>query len=251
MSDPINACSRSAGGTSQPAHPPVRPRATSYRKTHQTPPRTGGRTDITLDHVPHIRDAVAELERSLQPHAERESRILFRIDTRGPQHIRLTIPQPPHSTHPGPPFLFGNQMSTSADGSVNGKKCGRIRVRASGPNSDRANASRVPRRWAIVSPRSTAEPLDFDGTPGCGSNPVRQYEMFVRSTRYRPGDRVPAVCAPAPAKCGSAAAAVSPRVRREGVLLASRGVIGREVQSIEVELLRLDFGPSANSSPSR
>ena len=70
----------------------------------------------------------------------------------------LTMPQPPHSTQPGPPFLFGNQTSTSADGSVNGKKCGRNRVRAVGPNSERANASSVPRRWAIVSPRSTARP---------------------------------------------------------------------------------------------
>ena len=40
------------------------------------------------------------------------------------------MPQPPHSTQPAPPFLLANQTSTSADGSVNGKKCGRIRVRA-------------------------------------------------------------------------------------------------------------------------
>src|SRR6185312_8521546 len=70
----------------------------------------------------------------------------------------LTMPQPPHSTQPAPPFLFSNQTSTSAEGSVNGKKCGRIRVRPCGPNSARANASRVPRRLAIVRPLSTARP---------------------------------------------------------------------------------------------
>ena len=34
----------------------------------------------------------------------------------------------------------------------------RIRVRAFGPNSERAKASSVPRRWAMVRPRSTANP---------------------------------------------------------------------------------------------
>ena len=68
------------------------------------------------------------------------------------------MPQPPHSTQPAPPFLSANHTSTSADGSVNGKKCGRIRVRASGPNSARANASSVPRRCAMDRPRSTARP---------------------------------------------------------------------------------------------
>ncbi|SHT21026.1 Uncharacterised protein [Mycobacteroides abscessus subsp. abscessus] len=33
----------------------------------------------------------------------------------------FTMPQPPHSTQPAPPFLFSNQTSTSAEGSVNGK----------------------------------------------------------------------------------------------------------------------------------
>src|SRR6185503_1927526 len=76
----------------------------------------------------------------------------------------FTMPQPPHSTQPGPPFLFGNQTSTSADGSVNGKKCGRNRVRPCGPNSERANASSVPRRWAIVRPLSTASPSTWWNT---------------------------------------------------------------------------------------
>ncbi|CKU58997.1 Uncharacterised protein [Mycobacterium tuberculosis] len=57
-----------------------------------------------------------------------------------------TIPHPPHSTQAAPPILLANHTSTSADGSVKGKKCGRIRVRADGPNSARAKASSVPRR---------------------------------------------------------------------------------------------------------
>src|SRR5690606_19130124 len=70
----------------------------------------------------------------------------------------LTMPQPPHSTQPGPPFFSSNHTSTSADGSVNGKKCGRSRVRAFSPNTPRANASSVPLRSAIVRPLSTARP---------------------------------------------------------------------------------------------
>src|SRR5690606_32578174 len=42
----------------------------------------------------------------------------------------LTMPQPPHSIQPAPPFFWGNHRSISALGSVNGKKLGRSRVRA-------------------------------------------------------------------------------------------------------------------------
>ena len=84
------------------------------------------------------------------------------MSTRG-----LTIPQPPHSTQRGPSRCSGNQTSNSADGSVNGKYDGRQRVTASAPNSERARWSRVPRRWAIVSPRSTARPSTWWKTGVC------------------------------------------------------------------------------------
>ena len=76
----------------------------------------------------------------------------------------LTMPQPPHSTQPAPPFFSGNQTSTSADGSVNGKYDGRSRVVDSAPNIARANASSVPLRWAIVMPLSTARPSTWWNT---------------------------------------------------------------------------------------
>ena len=50
----------------------------------------------------------------------------------------LTMPQPPHSIQPGPPFFCGNHRSISALGSVKGKYEGRRRVFASGPNIARA-----------------------------------------------------------------------------------------------------------------
>ena len=46
-------------------------------------------------------------------------------------------------------------MSNSADGSVNGKYEARTRVRTS-PNMARTKWSIDPRKWAIVSPLSTA-----------------------------------------------------------------------------------------------
>src|SRR5690606_3018441 len=48
--------------------------------------------------------------------------------------LGLTMPHPPHSTQRAPPLAFGCQTSISALGSVNGKKLGRNRIRASSPN---------------------------------------------------------------------------------------------------------------------
>src|SRR5690606_10483971 len=81
--------------------------------------------------------------------------------------LGLTMPQPPHSIQPAPPFFCGNHRSISADGSVNGKNAGRRRVRASGPNMARANASSVPTRLAMVSPLSTAMPSTWWKTGVC------------------------------------------------------------------------------------
>ena len=79
----------------------------------------------------------------------------------------LTMPQPPHSTQPAPPFFSGNHTSTSADGSVKGKNEGRRRVRDVSPNMARAKASRVPLRCAIVIPLSTARPSTWWNTGVC------------------------------------------------------------------------------------
>ena len=154
----------------------------------------------------------------------------------------LTMPQPPHSTQPGPPFLFGNQMSTSADGSVNGKKCGRNRVRPCGPNSARANASRVPRRWAIVRLLVHGEPLDlvehrgvggveFVGAEGAPDRDDVHRQFTLEQGADLHGRGVGAQHLP-----GALGRDV------EGVLFAAGRVVRREVQRVEVELLGLDLG---------
>ena len=83
----------------------------------------------------------------------------------------LTMPQPPHSIQPSErqvrqgrsglptesPCQTKHSRSTSADGSVKGKKCGRILVFTS-PNMARARWSSVPRRSAMEMPLSMTRP---------------------------------------------------------------------------------------------
>ena len=76
-----------------------------------------------------------------------------------------TIPQPMISSHPFRPHVeqpFPRQaaqaMSTSADGSVNGKKCGRNRVFVFGPKSCFRHTSTTPLRSANEVRSSTRSP---------------------------------------------------------------------------------------------
>src|SRR3954447_24731953 len=98
------------------------------------------------------------------------------VSTRG-----LTTPQPPHSIHPSDeqvrqgfagsptdaPRQTKHSTSNSADGSVKGKYDGRHRVRRPEPNNVDARWSRVPRKWAIVMPSSTASPSTWWKTGVC------------------------------------------------------------------------------------
>ena len=58
-------------------------------------------------------------------------------------------PLPPQKTH---------EISISADGSVKGKKLGRIRIFVWGVNNRCRKCSRVPRRCPMLIPRSTSSP---------------------------------------------------------------------------------------------
>src|SRR5207237_5194571 len=48
-----------------------------------------GEPHIALDHVAHVRDAVAELQGPLQAHAEGEARVDLRVDAAGAQDVRV------------------------------------------------------------------------------------------------------------------------------------------------------------------
>ena len=88
------------------------------------------------------------------------------------------MPQPPHSIQPSleqvrhgaaglpteAPRQTKQRRSSSADGSVNGKYDGRSRVVRPSPNIAWAKWSRVPLRWAIVRPSSTARPSTWWNT---------------------------------------------------------------------------------------
>ncbi len=74
-----------------------------------------------------------------------------------PQPRISSQPDPLHTRQPDPPQMT-QRMSTSADGSVNGKKLGRNRSGFPGPNIIPQNSVRSPLRSAIVMSRSTAKP---------------------------------------------------------------------------------------------
>src|SRR4051812_33322277 len=79
--------------------------------------------------------------------------------------LGCTIPEPStsshpvflHTRHPLPPH-FTHEISTSADGSVNGKNDGRNRVLVPTPKNASTNAASVPFSSANVTSLSTRSP---------------------------------------------------------------------------------------------
>ena len=133
-------------------------------------------------------------------------------------------------------------MSTSADGSVNGKKCGRNLVRPCGPNSARANASRVPAQIGHRQVLVHGESLDLMEHRGVGG------VEFVGAERAPDRDDVHRQLALEQGadlhRRGVGAQHLPGAVGRdlEGVLFAAGRVVRREVQCVEVELLGLHLG---------
>ena len=133
-------------------------------------------------------------------------------------------------------------MSTSADGSVNGKKCGRNRVRPCGPEfraGERVErAAQVGHGQALVD----RQPLHLMEDRGVGGV---QFVGAERAADRDDVDRQVALQQRADLHRRGVGAQHLPRPVRgdvEGVLLAARRMVGREVQRVEVELLGLDLG---------
>lgn len=163
----------------------------------------------------------------------------------------LTMPQPPHSTQPGPPFLSGNQTSTSADGSVNGKKCGQGRVRPRG-RTGRAPAHPGCRAgWPSSDPCRRPAPRP-GGTPGCGWRRVRR--CAEGAADRHDVDRQFAVQQGADAHRRRVGAQHLPTLGRdvERVLACcARGWSGGKFSASKLNCSVSTSGPSATPSPSR
>ena len=56
---------------------------------HDFHPEGGGEPDVALDDVAHVRDVVAEHQRPLDAHAEREPAVALGVDAAGGQHARV------------------------------------------------------------------------------------------------------------------------------------------------------------------
>ena len=81
-------------------------------------------------------------------------------------------------------------MDTSTDGSVNGKKSGRSRVRSPSPNIASTNALIAPRRSAMVRPSSTARHSIWWNTGLCVASRVSVRKHLPGLTTYSGSGRV-------------------------------------------------------------
>ena len=97
---------------------------------------------VVVEQQAQVGDAVLAHDHPLDAHAEGEAGVLPAVVADGVEDGRVHHPS-------------GQVMSTSAEGSVKGKKLGRNRVPISGPKYALANWSRQVRRSLIVTPSST------------------------------------------------------------------------------------------------
>ena len=131
-------------------------------------------------------------------------------------------------------------MSTSAEGSVNGKKLGRKRILSFSPNSRRRKYSSVPLRWAKVTPSSTTRPSTWknmgrwvgSGTSRRKTLPgmmIRMGGFCFSMTRIWTGE-----------VCVRSRQVVVDVERVPGV---PGRMVGREVERLEIVVVGLDLGP--------
>ena len=163
----------------------------------------------------------------------------------------LTMPQPPHSTQPAPPFFSGNHTSTSADGSVKGKNDGRSRVRDSAPNMARAKCVEraLEVRHRDAGPRPGPRP---GGTPGCGWRPARRCGTSGPGRPRRRAARAPAAPGSAPVRCGCAGRAsrlLGSVAEVERVLHGAGRVVLPKFSASKLSHADSTSGPSATSQP--
>ena len=179
-------------------------------------PELRAEAHVSLDDVVHVADPVAQHERRARCPGRTRSRCSgrgrcrTRCSTRAVDHAAAAHLDPARCHRrcgsPGPRRGRSKQrQSISALGSVNGKYDGRSRVTVPSPNSRETKASRLPLRWAIVMPSSTARPSNWWNTGVCVAS-----SSSVRNTLPGQSDvdrraRARAWCAPAPARCGCAA----------------------------------------------
>ena len=158
-------------------------------------PKAGTKADIAVEEAPSCPTArAARITVRSRPIPKRETRVALRVDAAGGEHRRVyhlvAAPLEP-ALAPADPAKIGvgrlaataeaPWRSISAEGSVKGKKWGRSRVRngaldacrLSPPNMAPANASRVPRRSAMVRPSSTASPSSWVKTGDASRRPCR------------------------------------------------------------------------------
>ncbi len=112
-----------------------------------------------------IWDAVADHRQAIDPHAEGEPGVLRRVVSGRCEDVGVDDPAPQQFDPAGPaqvrhpdPSQVKHEKCISAEGSVNGKKCGWKRTWRPDPKNSLAKYARVPLRSAKVMSSSTARP---------------------------------------------------------------------------------------------
>ena len=166
-----------------------------------------------------VGNAVAQHGDARRAHAECPSRVSLAVDAGGLEHVRMHHAgsedlHPSGALAAGAPAArhrAGTRTSISADGSVNGKKLGRKRVRVVAPKK-RSREVRE-RRLEVDEADSLVDRESFDLRE---HRRVRRVEEIAAIARCRErgcesAARSSAACAPAPATCACAAGRPSAR----------------------------------------
>ena len=249
---------RSPGPSASAAARRARAARTAAAARHQTSVPNGSVNRTSPSNMSRMSvDVVPGHQRPLDAHAEREAAVALRVDAAGDQHPRvdhaaaapldpalgLAGPARPGGSPTDAPRQTQHCRSNSADGSVNGKKCGRNRVaQAVRRTSARRSGRACPRRWAIVMPSVDGETLDL-----VEDRAVGRVELVGAVGPARARRRRPAGCAqqrPGLHRRGVGAQHAGPgrRLDVERVLHGAGRVVLAEVERVEVEPLGLDLG---------
>ena len=231
------------------------------RDAHQiSVPNGRGEPHVALDHVAHVLDAVAEHQRALDAHAEREPAVALGVDAAGDQHPRVDHA----AAAPLDPALATSRCGTARSGlptesprqtkqrrSISARRLGEREVRRAAAGSRCRRRTSRAAKWSSV-PLQVGhrdalvddQPLDLVEDRACGSRRARRCGRRGPGRPRRSAARGCSMRADLHRRgLGAQHDARLRRARRRTCPASARaGWSGRHVERVEVEPLGLDLG---------
>ena len=231
----------------------------AQRRPHRATPTQGAaEPDVAFDHVAHVLGVVAEHQGAVDPHPEREAGVDVGVDPAGLQHPRVdhpaAAPLDPALALAGPAGSVGVADRVAvADEALQvhlGRRLGEREVVGPhpGPGRRRTWPARSGRGCRADAPRvmplSTHQTFDLVEHRQVGGVVLVGAVHPARDRPRRSAARASAARGSAPARCGCAAPARRPAGSTNKVSCMVRaGMVGDEVERVEVDPLRLELGP--------